>query len=178
MQHPVRGWFGSAVIAMAFAAPAMAADITVQMHKATQDGTGESIGTVTISETDAGTALKLDLHGLPPGQHGFHVHENANCGPTLLNGVRIPAGAAGSHLDPEHTGKHQGPMGEGHLGDLPAIEADASGKAAATLVAGRIKDLDTLKGHALIIHAGGDNYQDSPLPLGGGGSRFACGTIG
>ncbi|SSP59941.1 Cu/Zn superoxide dismutase [Acinetobacter baumannii] len=28
-----------------------------------------------------------------------------------------------------------------------------------------------------MIHAGGDNYSDSPLPLGGGGARIACGVI-
>ncbi|MBV8452160.1 MAG: superoxide dismutase, partial [Deltaproteobacteria bacterium] len=26
-------------------------------------------------------------------------------------------------------------------------------------------------------HAGGDNYSDTPLPLGGGGARLACGVI-
>ena len=34
-----------------------------------------------------------------------------------------------------------------------------------------------LKGKALIIHAGGDNYSDRPAPLGGGGARVACGLI-
>ncbi|WP_324128836.1 superoxide dismutase family protein, partial [Acinetobacter baumannii] len=28
-----------------------------------------------------------------------------------------------------------------------------------------------------MIHAGGDNYSDSPQPLGGGGARIACGVI-
>jgi len=33
-----------------------------------------------------------------------------------------------------------------------------------------------LHGHALMIHAGGDNYDDTPAPL-GGGARIACGVI-
>jgi len=28
-----------------------------------------------------------------------------------------------------------------------------------------------------MIHAGSDNYADEPKPLGGGGSRVACGVI-
>jgi Cu-Zn family superoxide dismutase len=32
-------------------------------------------------------------------------------------------------------------------------------------------------GHAVVIHAGGDNYSDQPAPLGGGGARIACGLI-
>jgi superoxide dismutase, Cu-Zn family len=30
-----------------------------------------------------------------------------------------------------------------------------------------------LKGHSLMIHAGGDNYSDQPKPLGGGGGSLA-----
>ncbi|MFZ2076615.1 MAG: superoxide dismutase family protein, partial [Xanthobacteraceae bacterium] len=33
-----------------------------------------------------------------------------------------------------------------------------------------------VKGHAIMIHAGGDNYSDQPAPLGGGGARIACGV--
>jgi superoxide dismutase, Cu-Zn family len=28
-----------------------------------------------------------------------------------------------------------------------------------------------------MIHAGGDNYSDTPAPLDGGGARIACGVI-
>jgi Cu-Zn family superoxide dismutase len=147
------------------------------MRKATQDGTGETLGTITITGTETGAVFKLALHGLPPGPHGFHVHENANCGPTFINGIRIPAGAAGDHYDPENTGRHEGPMGEGHLGDLPVLEAAENGTATQTLTAPRIKDIDKLKGRALIIHINGDNYSDSPALLGGGGGRIACGII-
>ncbi len=162
---------------MAVSLPAAAADLSATMHKATQEGTAGDIGTITIANSTAGATFKLALHGLPPGPHGFHVHENGNCGPVLLNGVRIPAGAAGSHMDPDHANKHEGPAGEGHLGDLPVLDVDANGTADQTLTAPRIKDIDLLKGHALVIHVGGDNFADTPAPLGGGGGRFACGVI-
>jgi Cu-Zn family superoxide dismutase len=64
----------------------------------------------------------------------------------------------------------------GHLGDLPRIEVNARGEARATLQAPRIASVADLKGHALMIHAGGDNYTDTP-PLGGGGARLACGVV-
>jgi len=177
MKHPIGTALCLALMASAMALPALAADLAVTMRKATQDGTGETLGTITIAGTGAGATFKLALHGLPPGPHGFHVHENANCDPTYLNGVRIPAGAAGSHYDPDNTGKHEGPIGEGHLGDLPVLIVEANGTATQTLTAPRIKDIDKLKGQALIIHSGGDNYSDSPALLGGGGGRIACGLI-
>ena len=37
--------------------------------------------------------------------------------------------AAGGHYDPANTGKHLGPQGEGHKGDMPVLTVDASGKA-------------------------------------------------
>ncbi|TMA53165.1 MAG: hypothetical protein E6J75_15750, partial [Deltaproteobacteria bacterium] len=35
--------------------------------------------------------------------------------------------------------------------------------------------LEDVAGRALVIHEGGDNYSDTPKPLGGGGVRMACG---
>ncbi len=37
----------------------------------------------------------------------------------MKEGKAVAAGAAGGHYDPQHTGKHEGPLGAGHLGDLP-----------------------------------------------------------
>jgi superoxide dismutase, Cu-Zn family len=177
MKHPIGYTLCLTIMAMAITLPASAANLTAAMHKATQDGTGEDLGTITVAASDAGATFKLDLHGLPPGPHGFHVHENGSCGPTNMNGVRIPGGAAGGHLDPDRTGKHEGPGGAGHLGDLPVLDAAANGTATQTLTAPRIKDIEALKGHALVIHAGGDTFSDSPNVLGGGGGRFACGVM-
>jgi Cu-Zn family superoxide dismutase len=159
------------------ACPALAADLRAQMQRATPNGPGESVGTVTIVASPGGAQFKAELHGLPPGRHGFHVHENGSCSASSANGQVTPAGAAGGHFDPGHTGHHEGPMKEGHLGDLPLLTVDQHGIAQETLTAPRIKDAQALKGHALMIHAGGDNYSDQPQPLGGGGARIACGVI-
>ena len=171
-----------AVAALGLAAPAaLAAELHVQMQRATPTGPGETIGTVSISAGVSGVVIfTTNLHGLPPGQHGFHVHEKGDCGPGTTGGAYPEvtlAGAAGGQWDPGHTGRHAGPTGEGHLGDLPVLEVDNNGVAKETLSAPRIKDMAALKGHSLMIHAGGDNYSDQPKPLGGGGARIACGVI-
>lgn len=168
---------GAVLLAGAGLHAASAADMRAEMRLATPSGPGESIGTVTVSQGAQGVMFKTDLKGLPPGPHGFHLHENGTCEPSTANGQVVPAGAAGGHLDPAHSGHHEGPEHAGHLGDLPVLTADASGVAAETLAAPRITDLQAIKGHALMIHAGGDNYADAPLPLGGGGARFACGVL-
>ena len=87
-----------------------------------------------------------------------------------------PGLAAGGHYDPANTGKHLGPYAQGHLGDLPALYVDADGTATTPVLAPRLK-LEDLAGRSIMIHAGGDNYSDSPKSLGGGGARVACGTI-
>jgi Cu-Zn family superoxide dismutase len=157
---------------------AMAAEVRAEMHRATPTGPGEAVGTVTISDGSGGAAVKTALKGLPPGSHGFHVHQNGSCDPTTPAGAQpVPAGAAGGQYDPQNAGKHEGPQGSGHLGDLPVLEVGADGAANATLTAPHIKDVASVRGKAVMIHAGGDNYSDQPQPLGGGGARIACGVL-
>lgn len=84
--------------------------------------------------------------------------------------------AAGGHYDPQSTGAHHGPKGEGHKGDLPALTVSATGSANQKLIAPRLSVAD-LQGRSIMIHEGGDNYSDKPKPLGGGGGRVACGVV-
>ncbi|HEY9279753.1 MAG TPA: superoxide dismutase [Cu-Zn] SodC [Eoetvoesiella sp.] len=153
------------------------ADITVQMHEVNDKGNANAIGTVVISESKYGLVFEPELNGLAAGLHGFHVHEKPSCEPENKDGKVTPAGAAGGHLDPQKTGKHGLPWGDGHLGDLPALYVEASGKASNPVLAPRLKTLSQVQGHALMIHKGGDNHSDQPQPLGGGGARIACGVI-
>jgi Cu-Zn family superoxide dismutase len=104
------------------------------------------------------------------------VHENPSCAPGKKDGKMVAGLEAGGHWDPDKTGKHEGPYGHGHRGDLPVLEVGENGVATKVLVAPRLKVGD-LKGHSLVIHAGGDNYSDQPQPLGGGGARIACGVV-
>lgn len=152
--------------------------LQVPMQLVDAQGNAKSIGIVTITSIDGGVTLTPALEGLPPGKHGFHVHEKPSCDPAMNADTNkmTPAQAAGGHLDPEKTGHHEGPSGNGHLGDLPALTVDSSGKATSPVTAPRLK-LSDLAGHSLMIHAGGDNYADTPEKLGGGGARIACGVI-
>jgi Cu-Zn family superoxide dismutase len=155
---------------------ASADELTVTIHLSTDAGKGKEVGTIKMEDTPHGVLFTPSLRGLPPGLHGFHVHEHAHCGPAEKEGKMTAGMAAGNHFDPEETGKHLGPYGKGHLGDLPPLYVDADGAATLPVLAPRLKVSD-LKGRSLMIHAGADNYSDQPKPLGGGGARIACGTM-
>ncbi|KII76354.1 superoxide dismutase family protein [Vibrio renipiscarius] len=138
---------------------------------------GDSAGTVVISESEYGTVFTPQLKGLTAGVHGFHVHTNPSCDSVEKEGKTVLGGAAGGHYDPAETGKHGLPWTEdNHLGDLPALYVAEDGTATQPELAPRIKLAD-LSGRALMIHAGGDNHSDHPAPLGGGGARVVCGVI-
>ena len=83
--------------------------------------------------------------------------------------------SAGGHYDPEETGTHQGPYGEGHLGDLPVLTVNEDGEANLPVLAPRLS-MEDMPGRSLMIHEGGDTYTDEPH-LGGGGTRMACGVV-
>lgn len=158
------------------ASAAASADTVVTMHAVDANGIGATVGTVNISGSAHGLVFTPALHGLQPGLHGFHLHQNPSCAPGMSEGKSVPAFAAGGHYDPQASGKHGTPWGDGHLGDLPALYVDAEGKATQPVLAPRLKATD-LAGRALMVHAGGDNHADHPAPLGGGGVRVACGVI-
>ena len=173
----IRPRLALACTALGFSALAHA-QITVPIHSVGSADGDRNLGSVTISETPGGLQFTPALQGLPPGQRGFHVHMNGNCGEGPVNGKPAPAGAAGGHLDPKGTNAHKGPNAGGHMGDLPSLEVDGSGAALKAVVAPQLKSLADVQGRALMIHAGGDNYADTPAPLGGGAGRIACGVIG
>jgi Cu-Zn family superoxide dismutase len=164
--------------AFALGAPAaMSAQVFTNFHLATPDGPGASVGSAIIKDGADGAVIQLNLHGLPPGPHGFHIHEHGSCAPKMKDGMPMPAADAGGHWDPDLSGSHQGPEGHGHKGDLPFVTVGPDGSDSETLVAPRIRDVASLVGKTLMIHAGGDNYADKPAPLGGGGARIACGVL-
>jgi Cu-Zn family superoxide dismutase len=171
----MRIWLSVMAVAL-IAVPVAAAQVSVPMTLVTEQGVGAPIGTVTLMDSPGGLVMTPDLAGLPLGGHGFHVHARGDCGVTLIEGKPVPAGAAGSHFDPQGTGTHLGPVGTGHLGDLPVLDVGADGHGTTAVTAPRLT-VAQVQGLALVIHAGGDNYADQPASLGGGGLRIACGVI-
>jgi superoxide dismutase, Cu-Zn family len=152
--------------------PAVAAGSAAVAELKLADGT--SAGTVTLSEMAAGVLLKIDLKGLPPGPHGFHVHEAGKCEADFSSAGQIynPLGAKHGFLNDE------GPM----AGDLPNIVAGPDGAARAEMMSTylhlNMDGDDTLfgpAGTAIVVYEKADDYQTDPD--GGAGKRVACGVI-
>lgn len=141
-----------------------------------EKGVGKALGTVTFEDGKSGLIVTTDLQGLTPGQHGFHLHENGDCSPKEKDGKMVAGLAAGGHYDPDKSGRHEGPKGKGHRGDLPPLVVDKNGNAKEHFVVSRLKLAD-VQGRSVVVHEGGDNFADQPKPLGGGGNRVACGVI-
>lgn len=165
-----------ALCLLSFVASISYADTVVIPMYITNPGPGQKafvgfVGNIVATDTAYGLMLTPKLSGLvpylAPGPHGFHVHVNPSCADGGM--------AAGGHYDPNNTGHHLGPYGNGHLGDLPVIAIDSQGNANVPVVAPRLTVKDILN-HSLMIHQGSDNYSDQPA-LGGGGMRMVCGVI-
>src|ERR1700730_2332896 len=157
------------------AAAAYGATIQSTVNSINASGVGPAIGTVTFEDTKWGLLIIPDLSGLPPGVHGFHIHEKAACGPAEHEGKMAAGCAAGGHSAPQHTGRALSPHCRGvYQGDLPTLVVHADGKATLPVLAPRLTVKD-VRGHSVMIHEGADNYSDQPAPLGGGGARIACG---
>jgi Cu-Zn family superoxide dismutase len=138
------------------------------------DADGRAIGGVVLTADSAGIDLAFDVHGLPPGAHGVHVHAVGRCErPDFLT--------AGAHLD-DGAHHHGRDNAEGwHLGDLPDLEVGPDGTARVTLrlipkgPKFELKRLLDGDGSAIIIHAGPDDGRTDPS--GGSGPRMACGIV-
>jgi Cu-Zn family superoxide dismutase len=163
-------------ILMLSSLPVLAAEKVVAMRAISEAGIGKIIGIIKLKDSEQGLVIATDLAELPPGERGFHIHENPSCATMEKDGKKVAGLGAGGHYDPAHSGKHQGPIGTGHAGDLPALIVAADGSAKGEVVAPRLRIGDVID-RAVIIHAGSDNYSDDPKPLGGGGARIACGII-
>ena len=155
--------------------PAQAAEQQVWIERISTPQSGQQLGNVMARDTADGLVISPAISGLAPGAYGFHLHEKGSCEPGIKDGQSVAGLAAGGHWDPDNTGSHQGPFGEGHRGDLSRLVIDTDGSSTTPVVAPRLR-VDDLKGRALIVHAGGDTYSDQP-PLGGGGARIGCGVI-
>lgn len=128
-------------------------------------------GTVTFAQSGDKVRVTAKVSGLTPGGHGFHIHEKGDC--SAPDGM-----SAGGHFNP--AGKPHGDPAapDHHAGDMPMLQADASGNA--TLDA----DLDTIRigagatdivGKAVVVHTGADDFKTQPT--GNSGARVACGVI-
>ena len=144
------------------------------------DGSGVE-GEVTFQPEGEGVRVMASLTGLSEGAHGFHVHENGDCGAadTDDDGTEEPGGAAGGHYNPgdDPHGAPTDPPGEHHIGDMGNITADASGAAEldTTFSFLTLSGPESIVGKALIVHGGRDDLTSQPS--GDAGARVGCGII-
>jgi Cu-Zn family superoxide dismutase len=138
------------------------------------DTKGREIGTATLTQQPNGVLIEVQVSGLPPGRHGFHVHEKGVCDAPTFEG-------AGSHFNPNSQKHGLEATGGPHPGDLPNLRIQTDGSARlsplnpyVTLGEG-INSLLKPGGTALIIHSGTDDYYSQPT--GEAGERIACGKI-
>ena len=128
-------------------------------------------GTVTFSAEPDGMRIAVNLTGLTPGEHGFHIHQRGDCS--------APDGtSAGGHYDP-FDAPHGAPDSETrHVGDLGNLTADARGVATAELLDPLValNGAASVIGRAVIVHAQPDDF--TTQPTGAAGPRQACGVIG
>ena len=114
--------------------------------------------------------VHADLTGVPPGVHGFHIHEFGDCGD---NG-----NAAGGHFNPL-SAPHAGPdSASHHAGDFGNVTADASGRVNARFTTRSLKvtaGTTSAVGHAVILHANPDDL--ATQPTGNAGGRISCGVV-
>lgn len=157
-------------VSLAWAPLASAADAVAEATATLHDAKGAEVGTARVVDTPAGLLIHVDLHGLPPGERGFHVHEIGQCEP--------PFASAGGHLAPDK--KEHGFLDEAgpHGGDLVNIVVPENGRLQAVVRAPALHLKQVLDGDgaALVIHAGPDDYKTQPS--GGSGDRIACGVVG
>lgn len=153
---------------------------SVGCHAAAEPKTAKSIvsptkgnkasGIVWFKETPKGVHVYADFYGLPPGKHGFHVHEHGDCS-------AADASSAGGHFNPTGS-KHGGPDSkERHVGDLGNVIANDDGYAHYDRIDTMIKleGNHSIIGKSIVVHADEDDLVSQPT--GNAGKRIGCGPI-
>lgn len=134
---------------------------------------GEPNGSATLTGTQNGVLIELEVTGLPAGQWvAFHVHETGECDPADNHE------SAGAHFNPGGTEHGYKAAGGPHAGDMPNLYVPADGTVRAQVFNSAItlgEGDNSVIGRALMIHGGADDYQSQPS--GDAGDRHACAVI-
>jgi Cu/Zn superoxide dismutase len=122
--------------------------------------------------------ITISVSGLKPGAHGVHLHAVGQCEAPGFT-------SAGGHFDPGPSGTMDPDTNHPfHMGDLPNLVADASGKASMKAITTRVTlsdgplSLFDADGTAIIVHGNPDQGTTGETKSGlSGGPRVACGVV-
>ena len=134
-----------------------------------KDAQGQSVGTALLTEAPHGVKIKLDVKGLPAGEHSLHIHQNAKCEAPDFKSAGPHFNGASGH------GDHSG-MPAGDIPDFSLIVA-ADGTGHATVVAPNVSlgtdehSVFSNGGTTIVIHAVAGGTSTAAPP------RIACGVI-
>jgi Cu-Zn family superoxide dismutase len=114
--------------------------------------------------------LLANVHGLPDGEYGLHIHARDDCSAADF-------ASAGDHFNPARS-KHGHPSQEHHAGDMGNLKVvggkgttEVSQLTGVSLTVGKTGII----GRSVIIHANPDDFNTQPT--GNAGPRIACGVI-
>lgn len=134
-------------------------------------------GAVHFTSLPYGVGVAMNLQGVPPGDHGLHIHEFGDIGGDDCK-------KCGAHYNPSqrpHGGAHGG---ERHPGDLGNVFANDAGLVQTSFIIPRVC-LRNLLGRSLVIHVGKDDLghgqgaaRRESMLTGNSGARLACAVIG
>jgi Cu-Zn family superoxide dismutase len=143
---------------------------TAQMQPASGSQATGTISFLESSNNIAGARIVVQMSGLEPGPHGFHIHETGDCSAP-------DASSAGAHFNPHAMPHGSRTAPERHSGDLGNVVASDAGIVDVTIEDATIsfEGEDSVLGKAVVVHAGQDDY--TTQPSGNSGDRIACGVI-
>lgn len=134
---------------------------------------GTETGRAQVTAGRDGVLFEVEVSGLEPRKWvALHIHESGTCDHT--GGHE----SAGGHFNPD--GKEHGFVAANgpHAGDLPNqyVSEDGVLRAQVYTTMVRLDDAERgIRGRALVVHAGSDDYRTDPA--GGAGDRLACAVI-
>lgn len=169
------GLLGAGVLVAASAGTTAIARAAAEKATAQVVGSdGKPLGTVDFEETLAGMLVTVRLKGLPPGPHGFHIHDIGRCEPPFASSGKIL-----NPLNAKHGLRHEeGPA----MGNMPNLYVPATGEITAeilnpfvTLAPDADGSLLRDTGTAVVLRTTADDHLTQPE--GNSGPPIACGVI-
>ena len=129
-------------------------------------------GKAVLTDTPEGLKISLSFENVPPGKHGFHIHENGSCADE--------GKAAGGHYNPEGTSHgllSKDGFEHAHAGDFGNVEIDSNGSGRLEVVMPGLTltgEKYNVAGRSFILHEKEDDFGQ---PTGNAGGRIGCGVI-